>query len=243
MKKIITIFLLVLSATFIDAQNCVLELKECAGQYESCTIEKLQKYVTNNIKYPSLALENGNEGTMIFSIEVNSKGHVDDFYLAHSFYDGKAKSVNKLLKGDLIKNLEFSGIECEDGPKSIKVNIPAYFYLDTKKPSALWNFSDIFCNNHKDKEIHYSVRLKQFKKYVESAEEIEKMWKYNLNLAEFECFSLLIKNEDGEEIIKNLTSLSDRRFTEAISTLSKKDILEFEIIEKDKTSKVRVFIK
>lgn len=236
---ILFVFFTVFSSLQLVAQDevCDAILLECLEQSPitstSCTTAKLAYLLRTKIKYPSIALENGKEGSMVFQILVSSSGDVENISLVHYFDESCIKASKKILKSKEVWDLKFSEIACEGEEKSIKISVPIEFFIESSKASSLWEMDDIFCNSIRNKEYHYKIRLKNFKKLYKRSNRINEMWKYELGLAEFKDFSFkVIRSEKEVFVLNDLVDLNDPKLAEVFENIEKKDLILFVINER-----------
>ena len=94
----------------------------------SCTSGKVMNFIYKNLKYPSVARENGVEGTVVISFIINKEGKISDIELLRDIGAGcdqvTLKSVEKLQK-----KITFSPGMQQGRKVKVKYNLPIRFKL------------------------------------------------------------------------------------------------------------------
>jgi len=229
--------------TYIDGQEAQLILESCKYEEDAilCSYQKVINKIYANFKYPSLALENYREGTLVLGVVVDRTGDILDQKILHHFDAGTEKQLKKLIKKNVFTDLHFEKFEVVNGKKSAVIKYPISLTIPSLKKHVLWDFEQIFCERSKHLSTQ-EVKLKSFHKYLTETKAIPAYWYYELNFAQFDYFNVKLKSKTQIERIENIKELSDERFQSAMKGIKKGSTLIFEIHDL-RNNKEREFAK
>ncbi len=110
------------------------EDKKTKAEKESCSLEKLQKYIFKRLKYPKAAQEKGIEGIVFVQFVVRKTGEVTDVNIKRDIGEGCGEVVKNILEG-MNDEMSEKWIPGEQGDEKVSVyyTLPVAFRLDNEK--------------------------------------------------------------------------------------------------------------
>jgi protein TonB len=105
------------------------EDKPSKAEREACSREALLTFIYSNIKYPSIARENGLTGTVVASFVVEKDGRINNIEIIRDIGGGCGEEVLRVIK--LMNTMPERWIPGKQTGKSVRVqfNLPVRFVL------------------------------------------------------------------------------------------------------------------
>ena len=105
------------------------EDKSTKAEKDKCSQEKLMQYIYNNLKYPSIARENGIEGRAVIRFVVDKNGKVSDVKILRDIGGGCGEAAAKVIKS--MNNMSKKWVPGRQGGRKVKVyyTLPVIFKL------------------------------------------------------------------------------------------------------------------
>jgi protein TonB len=103
------------------------------GNYEerkSCSDKKMLEFIYNNVKYPSLARENGVEGTVVISFVIEKNGTISNIKILREVGAGCSEAATSVV--EKMQSLPQKWIAGKQGNEKVRVqfNLPIKFKLN-----------------------------------------------------------------------------------------------------------------
>lgn len=171
----------------------------------ACSDKKFIEFIYSELKYPSIARENGMEGTMLVELVINAKGIVENGIILRTPKPEKAffKEGTRLI--ELIKEkLTWTTVLANNSSDKISIKLPIYFTLESKKTPLLRrteNITDFICERDK-KFSFFHVKKNRLSKIYSKEFDINSMWYYKLggskvDKVSLECNGKVIESKGG----------------------------------------------
>lgn len=93
-----------------------------------CTEQNVMSFIYKNLKYPSVARENGVEGTVVISFIINKQGKITDVQLMRDIGAGCGEATKKTIE-KLQEQITFSPGMQQSKPVQVRYNLPIRFKL------------------------------------------------------------------------------------------------------------------
>ncbi len=167
-------------------KNCEHPDSSYAAQLE-CTWELFSKLLESKLKYPGIALENGEQGTAVIRFKISKNGTLYNPHVIIEFAPGVAYDLDRNLQKAVRKlDLDWS---FNDTLKAFEYSVPVVFSIPKEKPSFK-GFESIFCE---DSEHFTQLRVgrKQFIKYLDE---------YNSSMDSLWCSQLFDRSFQNVEL-------------------------------------------
>ncbi len=105
------------------------EDKSTKAEKEKCSQQKLMEYIYANLKYPSIARENGIEGRAVIRFVVDKHGKVSDVKILRDIGGGCGEAAAKVIKS--MNNMPKKWVPGRQGGRKVKVyyTLPVIFKL------------------------------------------------------------------------------------------------------------------
>ena len=105
------------------------EDKSTKAEKEKCSQEKLMQYIYANLKYPSIARENGIEGRAVIRFVVDKNGKVSDVKILRDIGGGCGEAAAKVIKS--MNKMSKKWVPGRQGGRKVKVyyTLPVIFKL------------------------------------------------------------------------------------------------------------------
>ncbi len=105
------------------------EDKSTKAEKEKCSQQKLMEYIYANLKYPSIARENGIEGRAVIRFVVDKTGKVSDVKILRDIGGGCGEAAAKVIKS--MNNMPKKWVPGRQGGRKVKVyyTLPVIFKL------------------------------------------------------------------------------------------------------------------
>ncbi|BDS14877.1 energy transducer TonB [Aureispira anguillae] len=97
---------------------------------KTCADQKLLNFIYNNIKYPTMARENGIEGIVVISFVINKDGSVVDIKIAREPGGGLGKEAARIVKLMNKMPTKWTPGKQRGKPVRVRYNLPVKFRLN-----------------------------------------------------------------------------------------------------------------
>ena len=241
-KSIVMLLLLLANVFQLEAQifegikgekpvlmDCESSSKQSASD---CTLERIRELVLAKAVYPSLARENGKEGTALMSLKINKAGEVVGYEILQDIGQDSKLALKRLYKRANLGALKFTPPQLANDNTLARYRFMLVFMLDRNGAiRSLRDIEEIFCERRNIFLIQ-SVKRKKLKQYVEKTMPIAEMWCYKHSLAAFKSFN--IKLLRGGKVIKqwrNVNEIKGSAINKLLDYIQKEDVVKIIINE------------
>lgn len=190
-----------------------------------CTEFTIIHSILSHFKYPNIARENGNEGTILFQWTVDENGLITDTEVLHSFTKDGERFIKKMLKKSDFKSLLFEPIA-----KTVKLQVVINCTLEGNDAPYLLSFEQLFCARGEAFKTQ-SIRKRRLLKYLSKTTDFQDYWRYKHLPTTLKAVK--IARLSGGEMVDELRmeSLDKTALSTLLGKVKKRDLLTFEIQE------------
>jgi len=117
------------------------------SEKKQCVDEKMNEYIYANLKYPTLARENGIEGTVVIRYYVDKDGRIRAPQLLKDIGAGCGQEALRVIKSmDNVTDEKWTPGKSRGKPVKVYFNLPIEFDLEKSKNPTTKEFFEVSIN-------------------------------------------------------------------------------------------------